>query len=64
MWITKGFRKMSVTPTNAIDKRLAQLYLDKVTVNLDRQSPLSADEFWSSMELIAVNNKAFMNFKK
>lgn len=55
---------MAVTPTNAIDKRLAELYMDKVTVNLDRQSSLCPDDFWNSMELIAINNKAFMQVKK
>jgi len=55
---------MAVVPTNAIDKRLAELYMNKVTVNLDSKSSLCPDEFWNSMELIAINNKAFMQVKK
>lgn len=46
-----------------LDQKLAELYLEKVTVNLEAKSTLSPNEFWSSMELIAINNKAVMNFK-
>ena len=49
--------------TNDFDKKLAELYSSKVTVNLDLESALSADEVWSTMELIAVNHKAMINFK-
>lgn len=46
-----------------LDQKLAQLYSEKVTVNLDSKSTLSPNEFWSSMELIAINNKAVINFQ-
>ncbi len=55
---------MSVRPTDSIDKKLAQMYATKVTVNLEAKSTLSPNEFWSSMELIALNNKAVMNFRR
>ena len=52
---------MAVTPTNALDKRLVELYSEKVTVNLNRDSSiLSPDDYWKTMHLIAVNNKAFL----
>ncbi|GBF23535.1 hypothetical protein tpqmel_0939 [Candidatus Gastranaerophilus sp. (ex Termes propinquus)] len=51
-------------PKDAIDKQLAEMYFEKTTVNLDNRSTLTPDQFWSSMELIAVNNKAFMSVKR
>ncbi len=52
-----------LSAVNDLDQKLAQLYFEKVTVNLDAKSTLSPNEFWSSMELIAINNKAVMNFR-
>lgn len=52
-----------MSAVNDLDAKLAQLYQEKVTVNLEAKSTLSPNEFWSSMELIATNNKAVMNFK-
>ncbi len=46
-----------------LDQKLAELYSTKVTVNLDAKSTLTPNEFWSSMELIAINNKAVINFQ-
>ncbi len=54
---------MAVTPSNELDKKLASIYAQKVTVNLDRTSTLSPDDFWKSMSFIAVTNKALINFK-
>lgn len=54
---------MAVTPNNELDKKLASMYAQKVTVNLDRTSSLSPDDFWKSMNFIAVTNKALINFK-
>ena len=52
---------MSVTPQNSLDQRLVDLYREKVTVNLNKDaSTLSPDDFWKTMHLIAVNNKAFL----
>ncbi len=51
-----------LSAVNDLDEKLAQLYFEKVTVNLDSKSTLSPNEFWSSMELIAINNKAVINF--
>ena len=52
-----------MSAVNDLDQKLAQLYSEKVTVNLDSKSTLSPNEFWSSMELIAINNKAVINFQ-
>ena len=54
---------MAVTPNNELDKKLASMYAQKVTVNLDITSSLSPDDFWKSMNFIAVTNKALINFK-
>lgn len=51
---------MSLMPNNAIDKKLAKMYAEKVTVNLDNRSTLDPEDFWKSMQLIAVTNKAMM----
>lgn len=55
---------MALAACNNIDKKLAELYAEKVTVNLDQNSSLSPEDFWKSMHLIANNNKAFINFNK
>ena len=52
-----------MSAVNDLDQKLAQLYSEKVTVNLDSKSTLSPNDFWSSMELIAINNKAVINFQ-
>ena len=54
---------MAVAPTDSIDKKLAKLYAQKTTVNLDSKSTLSPEDFWNSMSIIAMNNKAVMNFR-
>ena len=52
---------MAVTPSNALDKRLVELYSEKVTVNLNHDaSVLSPDEVLRTMQVIAINNKAFL----
>ena len=55
---------MSVRPKDCIDRRLAEMYSGVVTVNLDNKSAITPEQFWSSMELLACNNKAFMNIKR
>ena len=52
-----------MTAVNDLDQKLAELYSSKVTVNLDAKSTLSPTDFWNSMELIATNNKAVINFQ-
>ena len=55
---------MKLQIANDFDKKLAELYSSKVTVNLDNtESTIKPSEFWNSMELIAVNHKAMMNFR-
>ena len=54
---------MALQITSDFDEKLNQLYSSKVTVNLDTESTLDINEFWSSMEMIAVNHKAMINFK-
>ena len=53
---------MNLQITNDFDKKLNELYSSKVTVNLDSKSTMNVNEFWNSMELIAVNHKAMINF--
>ncbi len=55
---------MSSQACSDLDKKLAQLYAEKVTVNLDQKSSISPDDFWKSMQLIAVNNQAFIKIRK
>ncbi len=54
---------MNLEITNDFDKKLNELYSSKVTVNLESKSTMNVNEFWSSMELIAVNHKAMINFR-
>ncbi|MBQ7286434.1 MAG: hypothetical protein IJW73_01580 [Candidatus Gastranaerophilales bacterium] len=55
---------MRLQITENFDQKLAELYSSKVTVNLDNtQSTIDPNKFWNSMELIAVNHKAMINFK-
>ena len=52
---------MAFTPNNAIDQKLAKMYAEKVTVNLDNRSTLDPEDFWKPMQMIAVANKAMMH---
>ena len=54
---------MNLQITNDFDKKLNELYSSKVTVNLEAKSTMNVNEFWNSMELIAVNHKAMINFR-
>lgn len=54
---------MKLAVVDDLDARLAELYSSKVTVNLEAKSTITPNEFWNSMELIALNNKAVINFK-
>ena len=55
---------MKLQITNDFDKKLAELYSSQVTVNLDNNcSSMDPNKFWNSMELIAVNHKAMINFR-
>ena len=55
---------MKLQITENFDQKLAELYSSKVTVNLDnRESTIDPNKFWNSMELIAVNHKAMINYK-
>ena len=55
---------MKLQITNNFDQKLAELYSSKVTVNLEnRESIIDPNKFWNSMELIAVNHKAMINYR-
>ena len=54
---------MKLKITDNFDQKLVELYSSKVTVNLDNDEETDPSEFWSSMELVAVNRKAMINFK-
>ena len=47
-----------------LDKKLTEIYSEKVTVNLEQKSTISPDDFWKSMQVIAVNNRAILNLVK
>jgi len=54
---------MRLQITNDFDKKLTELYSTQVTVNLDNKTTMDPNKFWNSMELIAVNHKAMINFR-
>ena len=55
---------MKLQITENFDQKLAELYSSKVTVHLDnRESKIDKNKFWNSMELIAVNHKAMINYR-
>ena len=54
---------MKLQITENFDQKLAELYSSKVTVNLEAKSTIDPNNFWNSMELIAVNHKAMINFR-
>lgn len=54
---------MKLQITENFDQKLAELYSSKVTVNLDTKSTVDPNKIWNSMELIAVNHKAMINFR-
>ena len=54
---------MKLQITDNFDQKLAELYSSKVTVNLDSKSTIDPNKFWNSMELIAVNHKAMINYR-
>ena len=54
---------MKLKITEDFDAKLAELYSSKVTVNLDDDKEKDPTEFWNSMELIAINRRAMINFK-
>lgn len=51
---------MAVLTDNKIDQKLAKIYADKVTVNLENKSTLDPEDFWKTMQVIAVANKAML----
>ncbi len=54
---------MKLQITENFDQKLAELYSSKVTVNLDSKSTIDPNNFFNSMELIATNHKAMINFR-
>ncbi len=49
--------------TEDMNKKLAEIYSEKLTVNLEAKSTLNPDDFWKSMDIIAGTNKAMMNYR-
>ena len=54
---------MQISISEDFDKKVQKLYSSQVTVNLDAQSKIDPNAFWNSMELIAINHRATINFK-
>lgn len=48
---------------DVIDKKLSEMYFDKVTVNLNVESKMDPEVFWKSMTMIASNYKATINYR-
>ena len=53
---------MKLQISKDFDKKLTELYSSQVTVNLESKSTMDPNQFWNSMELIAINHKAMINF--
>lgn len=51
---------MAVAPNNQLDQKLAKMYANKVTVNLENRATMDPEIFWKTMQVIAVNNKAML----
>lgn len=54
---------MALSQRDAIDEKLAEMYFDKVTVNLEGTSKIPPEEFWNQMQMLATSYKASMNFR-
>lgn len=56
---------MALNLQSDMDKELAKLYADKVTVNVERIERMSIEDVLSQMQIIATTNLAFVkiNFK-
>ena len=54
---------MKLQISENFDQKLAELYSSKVTVNLDTKSQIDPNKIMNSMEFIAINHKAMINFR-
>ena len=54
---------MKLQIVDNFDEKLAEIYSSQVTVNLDTQEKVNPTEILNSMELIAINRKAMINFR-
>ncbi len=54
---------MKLQIADNFDQKLTELYSSQVTVNLESKSTMDPNKFWNSMELIAINHKATINFR-
>lgn len=65
IFYTKGLTQMTINLQSDIDKELAKLYADKVTVNVEQIERMSIEDVLSQMQIIATTNLAFVkiNFK-
>ena len=48
---------------DGLDSLISETYSEKVTVNLEEKNIIQPDDFWNSMELLALNKKFAINFK-
>jgi len=53
---------MAIGARDAIDKKLAAMYADKQTNNFDITSKVDPELVWQGMKMIAINNRAMINF--
>lgn len=54
---------MRLQITENFDEKLAELYSNTVTVNLENRSQINPDAFFNSMQMIAINHKAMINYR-
>ena len=47
---------------DGLDSLISETYSEKVTVNLEEKNIIKPDDFWNSMELLALNKKFAINF--
>ena len=45
------------------DKRLAEMYKDKSTIAIDKESKIPQEEVFDYMNLVSVNYKSLINIK-
>ena len=56
IFYTKGLTQMTINLQSDIDKELAKLYADKVTVNVEQIERMSIEDVLSQMQIIATTN--------
>ena len=56
-------RAMALANINKIDGKLAKIYAEQVTTNVSNSNEDKSHILFEQMNMIALNNKALINFK-